>query len=202
MDDLKCQERDSRFEWCLVEISLYNQSGVMTDWIIHGNCNASAAATVMHLITKRTPKPHVKPLELYNSLMKVGPPPMPRPPVPGPPPPSGPHTIVPLSKIKLGKKSKYASDSSDSDSDGTIWSSDSSVGNVRRRLRKYRARKMRGKGKRYHDNSDSDMSSDSEDEDVIKVDLELKRGDNVVTALLSLWTAETDIKGKGKEKAV
>jgi hypothetical protein len=211
MDDLKFQERDSRFEWCLVEISLYNQSGIMTDWIVHGNCNASAAATIIHLITKRTPKPHLKPLDLYNSMMK-GLQPLSRPPIlgsgppppPPPPPPSNPIVVLhrsPVLKPSMKKKYKYSDYSSDSDGDSS-WSSDSSVGNVRRRPRRYKARKARGKGKRLYNDSDSDLPSDSEDDDIIKVDLELKRGEDVVKALLELWTSDPGVNGKGKEKAV
>lgn len=36
------------------------------------------------------------------------------------------------------------------------------------------------------------------DEDVIMIDLELKRGDDVVQSLLDIWAPQTEVKGKGK----
>ena len=201
MDSMKRQERDFRFEWCLVEISLYNQSGIMTDWVANGNCNASAAATVMHLIVKRMPKPHVSPVNLYHSLMKGGPPP----PALGycGPPPCAPPPSVPIvvpRQIKLDKP-KHHSDTSDTET--LTGSSDSSISNMRRRLRNSRTRKTREKGKRYHYvDPESTSDSEDEDEDIIKIDLKLKRGDSVVTALVNLWTAKPDITGNGRGNAL
>lgn len=188
MDDLKCFERDARFEWCWVEISIYNPAGEITDFVPKGQGNVAASATLMHLVAKRTPKPHCKPIELYNSLMRgPGPAPGPgRPPVPRP-------TMQSPPPVKIFPK-KYASDSSsiDSDSDSTSWSSDSSVGVVRRKLRKYKAKKTtrtrKGKGRKY--NSDSDSDSESEAEDTIKVKVEMKKGDDVVKKLLEMWTPQ------------
>lgn len=188
MDDLKCAERDSRFEWTWVEISLHSNIAEITDSVLKGSGNS---ATVMHLIAKRSLKPSYNALNVYNALMK--PPPPPRPPVSSP--------IITITPSPLAKKkSKYADSSSDSDSDSSCWSSDSSVGHVRRRLRKYRAKKMRksDKGRSHFVDSDSDRYSDEEDDDVIAIRLKLKRGDDVVKALLDMWTSE----GKGKGKAV
>jgi len=49
--------------------------------------------------------------------------------------------------------------------------------------------------------SDSDWDSESEAEDVIKVKVEMKRGDDVVKKLLDLWTPQNEIKGKGNGTA-
>jgi hypothetical protein len=199
MDDLKFSERDTRFEWCWVEITLYNTAGEITDFIPKGPGNIAATATLMHLVAKRMPKPHVKPLDLYNSLMRG--PPAPRPTPPGPP---GPPTFRPQPPppTTTPPKKRYVSDSSDSDSDtDSSWSgSDSSVGYVRRKMRKIKARRLghAGKGKRFYNDSDSDADSESEVEDVIKVKVEMKRGDDLVKKLLDLWTPSDDVKGKGK----
>jgi hypothetical protein len=197
MDELKGSERDSRFEWCWVEISLYNDLGEIRDFASDGSFPKVASATRMHLIARRMPKMYCKPLDLYNSLVQ------PRP--PQPPVNTGP-VVVNLSRdrdveiINCGKD-KYDSDSgSDSDtSAGTsLWSSEnSSVGNVRRRLRKKKVRKAVEATWNLDSGSDSD---DSDDEDVIKIKLELKRGDDVVQSLLEIWTPQTEAKGKGKEK--
>jgi hypothetical protein len=79
------------------------------------------------------------------------------------------------------KRRGNRSDSSDSDS-VTSWSSDSSVGAVRRKLRRY-----------Y---TDSESESEDEGGEDIKVEVGLKRGDDVVRKLLDLWTPA--VKGKGK----
>lgn len=182
MDDLKCWERDSRFEWTWVEISLYNDSGEITHALRPGIKSAdwdeASSANRMHLIAKRTLKPIYKPMDVYNALMR--PAPVPRPPVSAPP-------VV----VQLGRTKKKNVSSSESDSDSTFYSSDSSVGNVRRRLRRYRARKARNgicfrRGSFY-----SDSESDSDEEaDIIQIKLKLKRGDDVVKALLEMWTPE------------
>lgn len=198
IDDLKFSERDARFEWCWVEITLYNAAGEITDFIPKGSGNVAATATLMHLVAKRMPKPHIKPLDLYNSLMRGPPAPAPRPTPLGPP---GPPTFHPV-QARTPPKKRYVSDSSDSDSDtDSSWSgSDSSVGYVRRKMRKIKAKKINrnGKGKRVYSDSDSDSESESEVEDVIKVKVEMKRGDDVVKKLLDLWTPSDEGKGKGK----
>jgi hypothetical protein len=38
------------------------------------------------------------------------------------------------------------------------------------------------------------------DEDVFMIDLELKRGGDVVQSLLDIWAPQTEVKGKGKEE--
>jgi hypothetical protein len=197
MDELKGNERDPRFEWCWVEISLYNNFGEITDFVGNGSFKVNSA-TMMHLIAKRMPKIYCKPMELYNSLMRPPPPP-PRPAATQvvntmPPAP----VMVNLSRPP-SRKSKYNTDT-DSDSDtsvGTSFSSDNgSVGCVRRRLRKQKVRKaIRATWAR---DSDSD---ENENEDAIKIKLELKRGDDVVQLLLELWTPQIQVTGKGKEKS-
>jgi hypothetical protein len=184
MEDLKSAERDSRFDWVWVEISLHNSTSEITDTILQGT---PILATVMHLVAKRSLKSSYKALDVYNAMMK----PPPRPPV------SSPIIITPSPIAK--KKKKYMDSSSDSDSDSTYRSSsDSSVGNVRRRLRKYRAKKVKKSTKGKYC-LDSDSESDGEEEDVIAIKLQLKRGDDIVQVLLDKWTAEVEGNGKGKK---
>jgi hypothetical protein len=72
---------------------------------------------------------------------------------------------------------------------------------VRRRLRKYKAKKAKTVArKRYYD-SDSD-SEVEEEEDIIKIHVDLKKGDDVVKKLLDLWTAEPEVEGKGKGRMI
>jgi hypothetical protein len=192
MDELKNAERDLRFEWCWVEISLYNTAGEIIDFIPKGPRNIAAGATLMHLIAKRSLKAHFKPLDVYNVL--INPPPPPRPPLR---PPPGLINIRPSTPVR--KKSRYVGSGSDTDSGSTAWSSDSSIGMVRRSLRRNTARKN-AKERRYCNDSDSDIDSDSDDEDVIRVKVELKRGDDLVKVLLDKWTTEADVKSRGKGK--
>lgn len=199
MDELKSAERDSRFEWCWVEISLHNHAGEITDFIPRGSNSVLATATIMHLIAKRMPRPQYKALDVYNSLMKPATSPLPR--APGLPPVSGgpPPGIIRLPPPKSTKKrSKYVSDTSDSDTDSTFWSSDSSVGNVRRRLRRYKAKKERKANRRRYCIDSDGEEEEEEEEDVIKIKVILKKGDDVVKKLLEMWTVD----GKGKEKVV
>jgi len=210
MDDIKCSERDSRFEWCWVEISMHNHAGEITDFVPKGPSNIVATATIMHLIAKRSLKPQYKALDVYNLLMKNAPPaPGLRPggaPVMGPgpsgPPPGGPVVrLGPPNPPPIRSRRRSRSVSS-TDSDSTSYSSDSSVGAVRRRLRRYRARKTRVSRRRCY-GSDSDSDSDvDDDEEAIKVRVELKRGDDIVKRLLELWTVEPEVTGKGKGKMV
>jgi hypothetical protein len=189
MDELRASERDARFEWCWVEVSLYNNFGEITDFTPHGGFPKVAAATMMHLIARRMPKAHCKPLELYNSLMRPG------------PVPSSEPIIVNLHRSRERSRSRSRSRrrpydyDSDTSSFNSILSDVSSVGYVRRSLRKGKLRRTRWA--RNADYSDSD--AESEDEDVITIKLQLKRGDDVVQSLLNLWTPQVEIKGKGKE---
>lgn len=82
------------------------------------------------------------------------------------------------------------------------WTSYSSFGG---RAKKYRGKKSKKSGKKkYYSDSDSDSRSENEPkEDVIKIQVKLKRGEDLVTILLALWIAtpvkvEGDLKGKGK----
>jgi hypothetical protein len=198
MDELKGNERDLRFEWCWVELSLYNNGGEITDFASNGGFPKVASATMMHLIAKRMPKAHCKPLDLYNSLM--------RPPQPPMPVVNQAPVIVDLgrspdrsrsrSRTRWGRRDSY----SDLSSLSSLSSDESSVGYVRRKLRKCKAKKM-ARVKRGVDRYSSDSDADeSEDEDVIQIKLELKRGDDVVQSLLDIWTPQIEVKGKGKEK--
>jgi len=205
MDEIKSSERDSRFEWCWAEISLHNHNGEITDFVPKGPgpINIPATATIMHLIAKRSLRPQYKALDVYNGLMKLGSSPSLGGRPGGPPAiisPPTPSTIIKLSP-EPKKPNRGIIHINDSDSDSTIWSSDSSVGNVRRRLRKYKAKKAKTVSrKRYYD-SDSDSDAE-EEEDIIKVPVELKKGDDVVKKLLDLWTAELDVEDKGKGRMI
>jgi hypothetical protein len=224
MDEHKTAERDNRFEWAWVEISLVDWAGQLINLsppknqglVIGGAMPGppppplppvarAGGAQVVHCIAKRSLKRECKPLEVYNSLMRKADTPVPRLPLPPPVP------FVPV-KIPVGKgkkKGRYDSES-ESDSDCSYattmtWSSGGSVGVVRRRLRRYRARKARGSGKKYFSGSDSESESERErerEEDVITVKVEIKRGEDVVKRLLDLWTPETQAEGKGKGKMV
>lgn len=103
MEQIKASERDSRFGWTWVEMSLYQRGIEITNSVLAGSPNRPS---VMHLIAKRSLKPSYKALDVYNALMK----PPPRPPV------SSPVAITPFPAPK--KKSKYVDSSSESDSDG------------------------------------------------------------------------------------
>lgn len=196
MDELQAFERDSaRFEWCWAEISLYNDAGELR--LV--SQASSATATTIHLIAQRMPKPSCKPIELYNSLTEPLPPlarPQPSPPV---------LVMRPSSQRRKKNKKRWStniSDSSGSDSDSDSSSSDSERG-MRLFLRRDRARKMSKKNKKARKNgkivdSDSDVSGNESEEDVIQVKLNLKRGDDVVKALLDLWTPQGKDEGKGK----
>jgi len=190
MDEIKSSERDNRFDWCWAEISLHNHAGEITNFVPGGPGNVIGSATIMHLIAKRMLRPQYKALDVYNSLIKLGPSPfLGTAPVL---PPGPPAIVFPTPRRRRARRGSF----SDSDSDSTSWSSDTSVGNVRRRLRKHKAKQEKSKIIKRCINSDSD--SEDEEEDVIKINLELKRGDDVVKKLLELWTGGSESKGKGK----
>ncbi len=196
MEDLRRGERDSRFEWTWVEISFYRGGLEVTDEILGG---PGVEANVMHLIARRTLKPNFKASEVYQALMRPPPGPPPGGPPRFPPPPQPPVIFMPTSSPPV--KKRY--DSNDSDSVTTSIcptcrsDSDSSVGNVRRRLRKGKVRR----NARRRICVDSDNSDVEDEEDVIKVKVCLKRGDDVMNVLLELWTPAGEGKGKEKEKA-
>lgn len=180
LDDLRLGERDGRFEWCLVEISLYGAQGeiVFNDT----KPNMAGTATLMHVIAKRELRRGIMALDVWNTNGTMRGPPMPiRPPVgfQPPKPANGPVRV------------NY-----ESDTESSRWnSSDSSVGQVRRYLRKYQVRRVRRE--RYEIDSESE---DSDKEDVIKIKVALKRGEDVVDILLDLWTSVGgNGKGKGKD---
>ena len=207
LEDLQMKERDHRFEWCWVELSLHNSMGEV-DLVARGH--APQTATMMHLIARRSLKREYKPYAVYSLLVRGprpgfnnGLPPRPGPPVemplpmPGPPPPPPLPQPVAAAPVYIdrfrprprgngrnrgmGMSDPDDSGSSGSDSDTTY---DSRVGRVRRT-----GRNNRHMGRRY---SDSEISDDSDDEeDVIKIPIVLKRGDDVVKKLLDLWTPNT-----------
>jgi hypothetical protein len=90
-------------------------------------------------------------------------------------------------------------DSSSEYDSGTDSGSDSSVGAVRRRLRRHKANKKR-EAKRKSRRYDSDSESEDEIETFANITpvLKLNRADDLVEALLDLWTPRNE--GKGKEK--
>jgi hypothetical protein len=208
MDDIKQSERDIRFDWCWVEISLHSEHGEIINPTPRGAGNIAGRATIIHLIAKRTLKPTFNPIEVYNSLSSdplIGqsafPPgvrlpatvPLPPPPPgsyfsPGPPGPNPPRgsTIYHI-RPKKRRPVCHSDDTSDSDSSR---SSSGSVGAVRRRLR--RARKNRlartRRSKRASNDSDSDSSLEEDYDDVITIKVPLKKGDDVVAKLLGIWT--------------
>jgi hypothetical protein len=193
MDELKGGERDARFEWCWVELSLYNRLGEITDFTSNGGFPNVAVATMMHLIAKRMPKANCKPMDLYNSLMRPVHPPVPA-------VNQAPIQIFEVSPPRP-KSRRHRDDfySSDSSYRSNISGDDSSVGYVRRRLRKNKVRKM-DKAKWRGSDYSSDSEDQSDADDVFKINLKLKRGDDVVQSLLDLWTPSNEIQFKGKEK--
>ncbi|KAM0161165.1 hypothetical protein ACHAQE_004230 [Botrytis cinerea] len=208
LEDLQMKERDHRFEWCWVELSLHSSMGEV-DLVARGH--APQTATMMHLIARRSLKREYKPYAVYSLLVRGprpgfnnGLPPRPGPPVemplpmPGPPPPPPLPQPVAAAPVYIdrfrprprgngrnrgmGMSDPDDSGSSGSDSDTTY---DSRVGRVRRT-----GRNNRHMGRRYSDSEISD-DSDDEEEDVIKIPIVLKRGDDVVKKLLDLWTPNT-----------
>jgi hypothetical protein len=189
MDSISAMERDMRFEWCWAVIALLNGSGE----IINATSNAfiSVNTHTIHLIAKRSLKSPCRPLDVYNSMIRIAPP------LPGP----GPSKIFPppplnAPVITLGPK-RTVSLKSESDS-----GSDTSTGYVRRHMRKVKTRGrrkgavkwVRDKYVRELSRADSDFDSDSDletkDTDVVKIDLKLRRGDDIVKKLLEMWTPQ------------
>ncbi|TGO90146.1 hypothetical protein BPOR_0077g00190 [Botrytis porri] len=208
LEDLQMKERDHRFEWCWVELSLHNSIGEV-DLAARGH--AAQTASMIHLIALRSLKREYKPYEVYNLLVR-GPPrpgfnnglpprpgpvgiPLPMPGPPPPPPPPQPRAASPFIIDRLrprplcngrvrytSKNDRDDSGSSGSDSDTTYDSRGSRARRTRRNERSMR--------RRY---SDSEISDDSDDEeDVIKIPIILKSGDDVVKKLLDLWTPNTE----------
>jgi hypothetical protein len=205
IDGIKSSDSDSRFEWCWAEISLHNHNGEITDFVPKGPgpINIPATATIMHLIAKRSLRPQYKALDVYYALMKLGPSAFLRGGPGGPPPISYPPMSSPI--IKLSQEPRRPNRGSihvsDSDSDGKIYSSTSSVGNVRRRLKRYKVKKAKSVARKWC--YDSESGSDvEEEEDIIKIDVELKKGDSILKKLLDLWTVEPEVEGKGKGRMI
>jgi hypothetical protein len=167
--------------------------------------NWAPTATVIHLIAERTLRPQYIPIDVYKAFMN--PPPHPKPvgppygpPGPPGPPPNGPVIVYPT---KVQKNRRYVSSSGSGSGSGS--DSDGSVGGMRRRLRRDKARRVRrarNKASRLDGSDDSGSGSDSDEEDdVIEIKLGLKKGGDVVKAFLDLWTPQADGKGKGKMEA-
>ncbi|KAG9230464.1 hypothetical protein BJ875DRAFT_487931 [Amylocarpus encephaloides] len=208
MDDLRASERDFRFEWFLAELSLYDRIGEIRDLFAETPNTAAARATVIHLIAKRTLKPHYRPLETYNALIRAspyqsygrGPPPPSAPhPIPhglppyrGPPygpRPGGPTRVI-TPAVKKNRLGRYSSSSDSSfSSDTSDYDSDSSVRIVRKNLRRVRIRKQLS---RCRADSDDDI-----EDDPIRINLSLKKGeeDGLVRTLLNMWTPMEEEKG-------
>lgn len=213
LEDLQMKERDHRFEWCWVELSLHNSMGEV---YLATRGHAAQTATMMHLIARRSLKREYKPSEVYNLLVRGPPrpgfnnglPPRPGPPVgkplpmPGPPPPPPPPQPVAAPPIFIDRfrprprgngraRDTRMNDLDDSGSSGS--DSDTTYDSRTRRVRRTR-RNDRRTGRRY---SDSEISDESDDEeDVIKIPIILKRGDDVIKKLLELWTPNTGFVGK------
>lgn len=186
--------------------------------------NIAETANVMHLIAKRSLNAFQDAVEIRNR-MRIGPPmgfnpgpppatlslpfqpppfphglPVPRGPVINsvPPPPRPPVTVtVPLAGTGRGRGRPVNYCRSDVSS--YYESSDSSSStrpDVRGQLRQAKKRQLarRSRAKRIINDSDSDVS-DPEEEDNILIDLQLKKGDDVVTRLLEIWTPRASTKG-------
>jgi len=132
-------------------------------------------------------------------------------PFPAAAPLPAPAPFVPRKKTYEIDSDSYSDSGSDSDSD---------VGYVRRRIRKLKARNQergsadwRGdnyirpgfvkiKAKKdiiYNTDSESESDSDTDIEDVVKIELKLKREEDIVKKLLEMWTPqERSIKEKEK----
>ncbi|TAQ90242.1 hypothetical protein B7494_g1416 [Chlorociboria aeruginascens] len=174
MDEIKSREQDGRFEWCWVEISLFDDKGVEMREAIR-----AAEASVIHVVAKRECRSGFRAIEVYNAMMRA----RPQPPAQQMPQPLPMPTIVNMPPKMRGKNDSDSDYGSESDSSG--WSGDESVGRVRRRLRIYKDRRRWG--------------SEDEADERIKLDLGLKRGDDVVKALVELWTAD---EGRGRGENV
>lgn len=211
MREIRRHEQDHQFEWHWAELSLHNGLGEITKF--GRACNIAEAANVLHLIAKRTLRPTVHPADARIAL-KYGPPPgfypshppsvlgppipPPGPPFPHPPPrpvtvncsPPKPRCPPVVSPARPGQRPVRRSDvSSDSESsDSTVSRSRSRSGKGRRRRAAKRSRANRG----YND-SDSDTPSELH-EDRVKIDLQLKGGDDIVMKLLELWTPQASNK--------
>ncbi|CAG8982253.1 hypothetical protein HYALB_00004487 [Hymenoscyphus albidus] len=196
MDELIAQERDTRFEWSWVELSVYDNYGELP-LFANGPGTISSRATQIHLIAKRSLKQYIKAMDVHNSLMTRGPgpypPSYPYPPGPGPRPitlgpPSPPpfRQISPVIVKAPRSRRRYVSSDSDSSSSDS-GSSDSSVPRRMRRRRVRRQNRRSGRKITY----DSDDSDDEDAEvDVMEIDLMLKRGDDLVQKLLKKWTPQ------------
>lgn len=221
MDSLLLSERDAlRFEWSWAEISLYNDAGeIGMGLMAQGGSVVKAAetASVIHVIAKRSVRREYRATDVHASLGMVasrgvgGQKPMwmgknPPPPPPGPVVVDRRGRVVRTGFMAKGRKGGSVSSGSDSDSDSGGYESHVGERGLRMALRRDRARKMgrkvgrereRMRNKRRTGASESDSESNTGDEsedDVIQVKVELKRGDDVVQALLDLWTVQE--KGK------
>lgn len=210
MDEIKLVERDQRFEWSWVEISLYKQSSMISysDLMVDDQdavCERIQSITHIHLVAQRTLRPYCIPIRVYNQLMV--PPMLPTAPRSGPAPPGFPPRpnygppCIQVEPLRRRARSISSISSSGSGSDSSSVS-DNSEGRVRRRLRKYRAKKVKKNQRiriRSPVNSDwsASESESEEEEDVIEIRVKFSKGGDVVRALLQLWTQQ-DEEGKGK----
>ncbi|KAF7872597.1 hypothetical protein EAF04_003516 [Stromatinia cepivora] len=222
LEDIRLKERDYRFEWCWVELSLYDSMGEI-DHGIRGN--AAHAATIMHLIARRTLKREYKASDVYGMLTRgtqMSPPPpplppgfhntlshlscsppppptMPRPPPPPPPPPgAGPPVFIePFRPRARGCRRTRGVSMSDLNSGSSGSDSDVTYDSRRGRMRRRRC----NNGRLGRDYSVSESSDSGNEGDVIRIPVVLKRGDDLVEKLLDLWTPSVKIVEKSMEKS-
>jgi hypothetical protein len=188
MANIRATEFDMRFEWCWAVVALLDVYG----GFLNGSTNASISLNTytIHLIAKRSLGPSSRPLETYNSIIRISPPASGHGPLPPPRPNYG-QPKAPARPKKTPVKSTYDS------------GSDSSVGFAPRKIRKFMTRNRKAgeikwvRNRYVHElSSDSDSDSDSELE---TKDVKLKRGEDIVKRLLEMWTpqersVETDSK--------
>ncbi|KAM3076880.1 origin recognition complex subunit 4 [Clarireedia jacksonii] len=193
MDDLKLCETDNKFEWCWVLLGLHDDKGRECFFF----CEPSES-TKIHLVAMRCLKKEYRPGGTHYSPLNLPPPPHLRPspnsypgctgppPPPLPPPPpmiihSPNHLIdmpspVPSLARNTRRKRSAGTDITGSDTD---YSSDTSYRSSRRRRHINQ--------KRFYSDSDSD-----DEDDPLKIDLKLRRGDDIVKKLLELWTPQSE----------
>ncbi|PQE28936.1 hypothetical protein CJF30_00003963 [Rutstroemia sp. NJR-2017a BBW] len=162
------------------KLSLYDDAG-RECWVIGG----LSEWTKIHLIAMRCLKKEYRPSGVhYRPVIERMPPPPPMfHPTPGPPAPPmrniPPMSGPPMPPRPMSSARRRRSTDSESSGSDTDYSSDTSPRNSRRR-RRFQER-------RYRSDSDSD-----DDDDPLKINLKIKRGDDVVKKLLELWTPQSE----------
>ena len=204
MKEIICFEPDRRFEWHWAELTLHNVQGEITDFYPRGGGSIAETANLIHVIARRAVKSCVSP-ETMQNLLSCDPPrgylgaPLPPPGPPGafhPPPPCPPfpppqRAPGPMFMKIVPPRARPAS----SDDESSIASSTSILtrdldfrGKLRRARRRRIARELRAKRGRNDSDSDTSSDLDEDEDDKIMIDLQLKKGDDIVAKLLELWT--------------